>query len=195
MPPIKNTWNAFESPKTLHGVPNVERPEGNVVVTLPRRIVEEIAKGGLSVEDLIVEAVGKALSLDPEDMAMIRVEIAEKSLIEAEDYLSKGDVVQASEKLYKAAEECIKALAKQYAVPQLETARRRGGWDTWLLGQAATDLARRLGEERISYAWSKAYEVHVWSFHEAKYRVEDVETALPIVSWLLSYARGLLERR
>ncbi|MEM2753518.1 MAG: PaREP1 family protein, partial [Nitrososphaerota archaeon] len=35
-------------------------------------------------------------------------------LSESEVYISKGDAVQASEKLYKAAEECIKLLAKHF---------------------------------------------------------------------------------
>jgi hypothetical protein len=63
-----------------------------------------------------------------------------------------------------------------------------------LLGQAATDLSKILKEERISYAWSKAYEIHVWGFHEAKYRVEDVESAIPIIEWLINYTKGLLTR-
>lgn len=130
--------------------------------------------------------------LDPKDVARARIELAEKSLAEAIDYMAKKDPVQASEKLYKAVEECIKALAEKFRVPQLEIAEKRGKWDTWLLGQAATDLSKKLGEERISYAWSKAYEVHVWGFHEARYRVEDVETALPLAKWLLEFAKRVL---
>ncbi len=54
---------------------------------------------------------------------------------------------------------------------------------------ASTDLSRVLGEERIALIWFKAYEVHVWGLHEAKYRVEDVEIVVPVVEWLLTYTR------
>ena len=160
---------------------------------IPKRIVEEIEKRGLDIEELLYRALKELLSLDPGEIARARVEIAEKSLEEARGFMAKGDVVQASEKLYKAVEECIKALAEAVDVPQLETARRRGKWETWLLGQAATDLSKKLGEERILYAWSRAYEIHVWGFHEVKYRVEDVEAALPVIEWLLNYTKKFIE--
>ena len=121
------------------------------------------------------------------------LELAEKNLAEAKELIAKGDPVQASEKLYKAVEECIKALAEKLRAPQLEAARKRGRWDTWLLGQAATDLSKRLGEERVKYAWAAAHDVHVWGLHEAKYRVEDAEATLPLAEWLLSYAKKVLE--
>lgn len=165
---------------------------GEVVIAIPRRLAEEVEKRGLDLEELVLKALGEVLNLDPEEVARARLEIAEKSLREAKEFLAEGDAVQASEKLYKAVEECIKALAEKLKPPQLETARRRGRWDTWLLGQAATDLAKKLGEEKISYAWAKAYEVHVWGFHEAKYRTDDVEAALPIAEWLVSYTKKAL---
>ncbi|MBP1448969.1 MAG: hypothetical protein JZD41_02980, partial [Thermoproteus sp.] len=40
-----------------------------------------------------------------------RLELAEKLLEEGLELVRRGDSVQASEKLYKAAEECIKAMA------------------------------------------------------------------------------------
>lgn len=55
--------------------------------------------------------------------------------------------------------------------------------------------AKKLGEERIRHAWAQAYEVHVWGFHEAKYRVEDVEATLPLAKWLLEYTKKTLERQ
>lgn len=163
------------------------------LIVIPKRIVEEAEEKGLDIEELVLRAVGEALKLNPGELAEARVELAEKSLAEARGYIARGEVVQASEKLYKAAEESVKALAEKYSLPQLETVKKRGKWDTWLLGQVATDLAKRLGEDRIRYAWSEAYDVHVWGFHEAKYRIEDVEIALPIVEWLLNYAKKLIE--
>lgn len=54
-------------------------------------------------------------------------------------------------------------------------------------------LSKILREERISLAWSKAYEIHVMGFHEAKYRIEDVEAALPLARWLLEYTKRIVE--
>nr|WP_245521939.1 PaREP1 family protein [Pyrobaculum neutrophilum] len=63
--------------------------------------------------------------------------MAERFLAEAEQYVERGDAVQASEKLYKAVEECVEALAEALGVEALGEVRRRGRWDTWLLGRAA----------------------------------------------------------
>ncbi|MCC6051522.1 MAG: PaREP1 family protein, partial [Thermofilum sp.] len=38
-------------------------------------------------------------------------------------------------------------------------------------------------------AWSRAYDVHVWGFHEAKYTVEDVKEDVGYVEWLLNYVK------
>ncbi len=93
-------------------------------------------------------------------------------------YLEKGDPIQASEKLYRAVGECIKALAEALRLPVLEEVEKRGKWETWLLGRAARQAAERLGEDRVRLAWKDAYDVHVWGFHEAKYDVDDVRASL-----------------
>jgi len=53
------------------------------------------------------------------------VEIAEKFLAEGRELIDK-DPVQASEKLYKAAEEAVKALAKIFNLPQVDEAEKIG---------------------------------------------------------------------
>ena len=165
-----------------------------VEVVVPRRLVEEAERRGLDINDLVVEAVIGVLNLDPEDAVEARLELAEKYFGEAREFIAKGDAVQASEKLYKVAEECIKALAEKYGLSQLSIVKRRGRWDTWLLGQAARDLAKMLGEEKIIHAWTGAYDIHVWGFHEGKYRVEDAEAALPAIEWLLNFCKERLTR-
>ncbi len=164
-------------------------------VMIPRRLAEEAIKRGLDLEELVFQAIAKALDLDPQEVAEARVELAEKMLKEAEEYIAKKDIVQASEKLYKVVEECIKALAEKYGVKQLEVAEKKGKWDTWLLGQAATDLSKILREERIRLAWKDAYDIHVWGFHEAKYRIEDVEAALPLAKWILEYTKKTIRNK
>ena len=163
------------------------------MIVIPKHIAEEAERRGLDLEEFVLRALGEALNLDPEEVLKVRVEIAERSLAEAREYAAKGNPVQASEKLYKAVEECIKALAEKHKTPQLEIVRKRGRWDTWLLGQAATDLSKMLGEERIKHTWAVAYDVHVLGLHEAKYRVEDVDAAMPLAEWLLNYTKRAIK--
>jgi hypothetical protein len=137
--------------------------------------------------DLVISALGE--EVDPRVALEARVELAEKYLAEAKEYLAKGDAVQASEKLYKVVEECIKALAQRYDTPEHREAAREGRWWAQLLGKAARRLARELNEPRITDAWSRAYDVHVWGFHEAKYTVEDVKEDVGYVEWLLNYVK------
>lgn len=135
-----------------------------------------------------------SLGLDPGIAAEARIELAGKYLAEAEEHLARGDAVQASEKLYEAVEECIKALAELYDTPEHREAAREGRWWAQLLGKAARRLARELNEPKIEYAWAVAYDVHVWGFHEAKYTVEDVRDDLEHTSWLLNYTKQTAAR-
>lgn len=134
----------------------------------------------------------KALDTDPREVQIARLELAEKVLREAGDYLARRDIVQASEKIYKAVEECIKALTERLKVKTLEEVEKKGRWETWLLGRAARELAEELGNDRVRLVWKDAYDIHVWGFHERKYGVEDVKAALPLAKWLLEYARELI---
>ena len=116
-----------------------------------------------------------------------RIELAEKYFAEAKEYLTKSDAVQASEKLYKAVEECIKALAQHYNMPEHQEAVKEGRWWIQLLGKASRGLSRELKEPRITDVWSRAYDIHVWGFHETKYTIEDIKEDAEYVDWLLNY--------
>ena len=72
-------------------------------IPIPRRLVDELKKRGLNVEDIIIDALLKALNADPTTAAGIRLDIARKYLEEGEALIDK-DPVQASEKLYRACE-------------------------------------------------------------------------------------------
>ena len=56
-----------------------------------------------------------------------------------------------------------------------EKATREGKLWAQLLGKATRRLSKRLSEPRIAYAWARAYDVHVWGFHEAKYGSKTLE--------------------
>ncbi|GAB6943616.1 PaREP1 family protein [Vulcanisaeta sp. JCM 14467] len=163
-----------------------------VSLELPRVIYEKAREKGLDIEDLILYALMNAAQLDPSELAKARLELTEKYLNEAREYVSKGDVAQASEKAYKVVEECIKALAEKYGTPEYQQAVKEGRWFTYLLGRAARTLSIKLGEPRIVDAWSRAYDLHVWGFHEGKYGVDDVRTDLPLIEWFVDYVKRLI---
>ena len=156
-----------------------------VQVSVPGRIAEELRRRGM-VLSAVVEALMKLLSLEPK--AKARLELAERHLKEGKEYLAREDPVQASEKLYKVVEECIKALSEHYSLGILREVEKEGRWRTWLLGSASRELAGKLNEPRIADAWARAYDVHVWG-QEAKYGMEEVEADLPHVEWLFEYTK------
>jgi PaREP1/PaREP8 domain containing family protein len=76
--------------------------------------------------------------------------------------------------MYKVVEECIKALAQAYNIEEYVKASEEGRWWVSLIGKAARRLAGILNEPRVEFAWSVAYDLHVWGLHEAKYTINDV---------------------
>jgi len=91
-----------------------------------------------------------------------RVELASKYLEEGEG-LAEEDPVQASEKLYGAAEEAVKALALHFGLSDiLERVEKGGGCTVTELDKAASRISGRLGEW-FSAAWDRANYLHVWA--------------------------------
>ncbi|MFP3218619.1 PaREP1 family protein [Acidianus sp.] len=74
---------------------------------------------------------------------------ADVYLEEAEDYLSKGEVVQACEKYYKAAEEAILILANKYKISNINEK------DEASLERIVSLLSKILGETIVKY-WATA---------------------------------------
>jgi plasmid stabilization system protein ParE len=133
-------------------------------------------------------------SVDPSLTSEARVVLAERYLGEAREYIDKRDAVQASEKLYRAVEECVRVLAETLDTPEAQEARKNGRWFTWLLGKAARSVADRLGRPEIVETWALAYDIHVWGFHEAKYSIGRVMVGLKYVEQLLNLTRRVLGR-
>jgi len=116
------------------------------------------------------------------------LEAARRLVDEARGYLAKGDPVQASEKLYKVAETCVKALAERHVEDVYKEASEKGRWTVALLERAVEGIADRFGEDFRRW-WDTAWTLHVWGFHEEKLdiegvkrRVEDVESILKLAS-------------
>ncbi|MBB5255242.1 hypothetical protein HNQ62_003017 [Sulfurisphaera ohwakuensis] len=106
-------------------------------------LIKKTEEKRIDVEDLILSALSKA---DPQAGIRTRLELAKKYLSEAEEYLSKGDIVQSSEKAYKVAEELVKALAEKFNLPKYQQAIREGRWYTYSLTNAVAKLSLKLGD-------------------------------------------------
>ena len=168
--------------------------ENFVSIYIPKRIVDEVLRRGLDIESFVIDSIVERLKLDPHDEAVIYLELAERFLSEARKYVDQGDPVQASEKLYKVAEECVKALAIKFKISEAEEARREERWWTKLLSRAAKKLSTMLNEPLISYGWSLGYDLHVWGFHEAALDLESVKTALPMIEQLFKKVKSIIQR-
>jgi len=142
-------------------------------ILIPKRLVDELRKRGLSVEDVVIDALLKALDADPTTAAEVRLDIARKYLEEGEALTDK-DSVQASEKLYKACEEAIKALAIYNKLSEiLAKVEEKGRWTVTELEKAVEILSDMIGEWIIA-SWDAAWTLHVWGFHETKLDSEAV---------------------
>ena len=162
-------------------------------VTIPEALAKAIRRRGcVDVEAFVLEALGRVLDLDPREELETRVAVAEHMVMRAREELQRGDAVQASEKLYKAVEECIKVLACIEGLEECRRAREEGRWWSKLLARAASRLSRRLKEPLIVEAWEAAYNLHVHGFHEHALDAEDVGQRLPVIERLVEYAKRLL---
>ena len=100
----------------------------------------------MDAEQYVIGLLTGALGLDPKVGAEVHVELALGYLEEGRKVVDE-DPVQASEKLYKAAEEVVRALALHFNLSDiLEDVARSGRWCTESLWKAALRLADGLGE-------------------------------------------------
>jgi hypothetical protein len=113
-----------------------------------------------------------------------RIEIIKNLLAKAEEYLAKGDAVQSSEKLYKAAEECIKLLSERFNLPEAKEAEEKGRWTVTLLEKAVRKLSDKISID-VQIGWDAANYLHVWGFHEAKLETENVKARIPLIKRLI----------
>ena len=111
-------------------------------------------------------------------------------LDEGKSYIVKGDSVQASEKLYKAAEEAIKALSRAYADGVWEEVQEKGRWTSPLLFKAVRQIARSLNDEEIRHYWDTAWFLHVEGFHEARLSIDEVKARLGDIAELVNLAES-----
>ncbi|GAA5419669.1 hypothetical protein Stok01_01631 [Sulfurisphaera tokodaii] len=161
-------------------------------LTFLNLLVEELIKRakekGIDVEDVLIREISKE---DPQEGIKLRLEIAEKYMNEAYEYLNKGDSIQASEKAYKVAEEVVKALAEKFNTEEYKQAITEGRWYTYLLVSTTNDLSKRLGDW-VSDGWNAGYVLHVWGFHEGKLSVNKITVNMEKVKKMLENAKSIL---
>lgn len=128
------------------------------------------------------EAIKKALQ---------HLELAERFLAEGRELIDK-DPVQASEKLYKAAEEAVKALATALDLDEARKALEKGRWTVSLLNDAIYAISEKLRVKELMDWWDAAWFLHVEGFHEARLRSVDVAKRFGHVEALVSLARRVV---
>jgi hypothetical protein len=163
-------------------------------VVIPRRVAEELKRRGVDVEPLVVDFLVGLLKLDPQAAAESHLELAVRYLEEGRNLIDR-DPVQASEKLYKAAEEAVKALAAYFDLKDiLEDVERSGRWSVGKLEKAVLRISEKVGEWFRS-SWDAAWALHVWGFHEAMFDPEDVRTRLSNIEGMVSEAQRIVEKK
>ncbi len=111
-------------------------------------------------------------------------ELALNAFNEGLEFVNKGDVVQSSEKLYKAVEEGVKALAIAKGLDEAREALSKGRWTVSLLDKAAI----KLGDD-VARAWDAAYFLHVNGFHEVRIEIDEVKSRLPVIQSLINVVK------
>jgi len=138
-----------------------------MVITIPESIakrIREAAEGlGVTPEEHILDLVAK--DLDPEERARVYIEAARDLVVQAGEELEKGDLRQASEKIWDACGLAIKAHALARRGLKLESHR-----DLWLY---KNEVAKELGDW-VRKAFLVADSMHR-NFYEGLAAREDVE--------------------
>ncbi len=148
------------------------------------RLLEEARKRDMSVEEFIAESLLKVLniSLDPSDKVELHLKLCEKYLREAEDFLSKKDYVQASEKGWGAATQIVKALAAKEG----KELKSHGE-----LHKEVIRIVKETGDDEIRLLWQSAIALHQ-NFYENWLPLEMVEKNIGDIKKLVEKLKKLL---
>jgi hypothetical protein len=161
---------------------------------IPRRAAEEPKRRNLDPEPLVVDFLVSLLELDPQAAAESHLELAVRYLEEGRKLIDT-DPVQASEKLYKAAEEAVKALTIHFNLKDiLEDVEKSETWSVEKLEKAVLNISDKVGDWFRS-SWDTAWALHVWGFHEAKFDAEDVRKRLPSIDRMVTEVQRIIEKK
>jgi hypothetical protein len=122
------------------------------------------------------------------------LELSAKYLDEGKSLIDKNPI-QASEKLYKAAEEVVKALTIYFNLSNIiEKVNERKMWTVTELDKASRLISEKLGKWFRS-SWDTAWALHVWGFHEAKLDSESVRDRLHDIEKMVMEAQKVVKRK
>lgn len=152
---------------------------------------EKAEEKGINVADIIFKELNK---IDPKESIKLRLDLAENYFKEAKELINKGDSVQASEKLYKVAEELIKLLAELYDAPEYEEFKKEGRWYTYKLQSTSLFLSKKLGDW-VRRGWDTGYILHVWGFHEGKLSIDYVKEVMKDIEIMLENVREIVKNK
>jgi len=158
-----------------------------VSIILPKKLDEKLRdkaeETGYLPEELGVELILKSLNekLDPEDLVAHYQILSEKYLTEAKGFLSKGDLVQTSEKLWGATALSIKMAAAKRGL-KLE---KHGS-----LWAFIDSLAEESGDREIIRFFHVANGLHK-NFYENEMTRKTVEISAEDIEKLIAKLRGL----
>jgi hypothetical protein len=163
-------------------------------LTIPRKVAKELKRRNLDPEPLIVDFLASLLELDPQAAAESHLELAVRYLEEGRK-LVDTDPAQASEKLYKAAEEAVKALTIHFNLKDiLEDVEKSGTWSVEKLEKAVLSISDKVGDWFRSL-WDTPWALHVWGFREAKFDAEDVRRRLPSIDRMVTETQRIIEKK
>jgi hypothetical protein len=151
---------------------------------IEKKLKEEVERTGISEEELIIEALSKFLNepIDPETKAEIHLKLSEKYIKDAEEFLTKKDFVQASEKAWGAATQIVKALAAKEGKELINNGE---------LHRYVAELSKEKGDREIMKFWFSATSLHQ-NFYENWFPEEAVRSAIEDVKNFIEKLRKFL---
>ncbi|MGC9136423.1 PaREP1 family protein [Caldivirga sp.] len=156
-------------------------------MALPESLINEALRRGIDLVDLL----SRALNLNPSERSKVHLQLAENFLREGEDLVDK-DPIQASEKLYKAAEEAIKAIAVSLNLDEAKNAEIQGRWTTVLLFDAVDSISMKLNLKEVRLWWGRAWFLHVEGFHEARLKPRHIKEDVEYVKRIINLAKDII---
>lgn len=159
-----------------------------IALELPEKVVKrlnELSKSfGKSLEELVAEAILEYVEiLDPDTKAELHLRLCEKYLREAEEFLSKGDYVQASEKAWGAAAQIVKAVAAKRGL------ELKSHGDLW---KFVTKLVEEMNDAELRRLWYVANGLHI-NFYEAWATPEMVKGGVEDIKQFTEKLRKLIQ--
>ena len=159
-----------------------------ITIVLPDRALEDLERRaeseGKSLEELVSEAIFRELDIkDPQTKAELHLKLCKKYMREAEEFLTRKDYAQASEKAWGASSQMVKALAAKEG----EELRSHAG-----LWEYVDRLAEKLRDAELRHLWRTANTLHQ-NFYENWMPPREVELSVRDIKAFIEKLRGSMK--